>query len=239
MRWSSSVVDVAMLRNVGADRIRRLYEQGKSAKEIGDAIGTSWRNVISYMERHGIPRRSRSEATYRKANPDGDPFRIKPNLSLEEERLKALALGLFWGEGSRRNAISVRLCNSDPRLLRSFVSFLRVICGVRPEKLRAHLILHEGANSKHVLEYWSRWLEIPLSQFSKVTRIPSRGQGTYKSRAIYGTAAVYVHNSKLRRIISDWLDEYAHVAQSAERDLGKIEVAGSIPAVGFVSHIRL
>ena len=159
------------------EQIRRLYGQGKSSKEVGDILGWSWRQVISCMQRHGIPRRSRSEATYLKANPAGDPFHIKARLSVDEERLKALGLGLFWGEGFRRNPISVRLYNSDSELLRVFVNFLRIICGVQPDKLRAHIILH-----------------------------------------------------------STWLNEYAHVAQSAEHDLGKIGVAGSIPAVGFDGH---
>ena len=220
------------------ERIRQLYSEGKSAKEIGDVAGCSWRRVISCMQRYGIPRRSRSEATYLKANPNGDPFKIKPRLSADEERLKALALGLFWGEGTRRNLISIRLYNSDPSLLRTFVTFLLVICGVRADKLRAHLILHEDENAKHALRLWSNSLNIPLNQFNKVTRIPARGHGTYKSKSRHGTAGVYVHNSKLRHIISGWLTEYAHVAQSVEHVHGKHGVAGSIPAVGFMEQAR-
>ena len=218
------------------DQVRQLYGQGKSAREVGEVLGLSWHQVIACMQRHGIPRRSRSEATYLKANPAGDPFQVKSKLSVEEERLKALALGLFWGEGFRRNPISIRLYNSDPQLLRTFVTFLRVICGVRPEKLRVHLILHEDVNVDRALKFWSKRLEIPLHQFNKTTRIPSRGRGTYTVRALHGTAGVYVHNSKLRRLMTKWLAEYAHVAQSVERNLGKVEVAGSIPAVGSNGH---
>ena len=193
-----------------------------------------WRTVISWMQRYGIPRRNRSEATYRKANPDGDPFQIASPLSLEEERLKALAVGLYWGEGTRRNTISVRLANSDPLLLRVFVRFLTTICGVQPAKLRVHLILHEDVNLKRALEFWSRQLAIPLSQFNKTTQIPSRGRGTYRTRSLYGTASVYVHNSKLRHLLAGWVEQYAHVAQSAEHVIGNDEVAGSIPAVGSI-----
>ncbi len=128
------------------------------------------------MERNGIARRSRSEATYRKANPTGDPFTIKSRLSLNEERLKALAL-------------------------------------------RVHLILHEGDNIKRAMDF--------------STCIPVRGRGTYRSRVLFGTAGVYVHNSKFRQLIGSWLEEYAHVAQLAEHVVGNDEVAGSIPAVGF------
>ena len=222
-----------------AKRIRDLYGQGKSAKEIGDLVGCSWHRVIAHMERNEIPRRNRSEATYLKANPKGNPFRIKSRLSERDKLLKALALGLFWGEGFRRNPISIRLYNSDPQLLRTFVTFLRIICGVRPDKFRAHLILHDGANAEYVLAFWSQQLGIPLSQFNQTTRIRPRGKGTYRTRVRYGTAGVYVHNSKLRAILSFWLEEAAHVAQSVERDLGKVEVAGSIPAVGSVEALSV
>ena len=216
------------------EQIRTLYSQGRSAAEIGERVGWPWRRVISCMQRYRIPRRNRSEATYRKANPAGDPFSIKSVLSREEDLLKALALGIFWGEGTRRNRISVRVANSDPRLLRVFVRFLRVICGVRPDKLRAHLILHQDLDPAEALAFWSRWLDIPLNRFSKTTRVPSRGRGSYKAKVLHGTASVYVHNSKLRGIVSAWLDECAHVAQSVEHVIGNDEVAGSIPAVGSV-----
>ena len=224
------------MRTEVANQIHRLYGQGRSAKEVGDLLGLSWRQVIACMQRHHIPRRSRSEATYLKANPAGDPFQIKSKLSVEEERLKALAVGLFWGEGTRRNRISVRISNSDPRLLRIFVAFLRNICGVHSSKLRVHLVLHDDVNPEEALAYWSCWLEIPRDQFNRPTSIHARGRGSYTVKARYGTAGVYVHNSKLRRVMEAWLNEYAHVAQSAERELGKFEVAGSIPAVGSNGH---
>lgn len=214
------------------EQIRQLYSQGRSTKEIGDLIGWPWRRVVSCMQRHGIPRRTRSEATYLKANPLGDPFRIKQKLSLEEERLKALAIGLYWGEGTRRNRLAVRVCNTDPELLKIFAKFLREICGVRPEKIRAYVIVHADVKPEEAIRYWSRELRMSVSQFSKPIIIPSRGSGTYQTRARWGTATIYVSNMRLRRLLQDWLTEYAHVAQSAEHLIGNEEVAGSIPAVG-------
>ncbi len=217
------------------DRIQRLYSKGRSAKEIGETLGCSWRHVISCMQKNGISRRSRSEATYRKANPHGDPFQIKHRLSLVEERLKSLALGLYWGEGTRRNPFAVRISNTDPALLRVFIDFLRTICRVQPEKIRIELILHADVNPQEAISYWSCELGIPPSQFRRPTSLPSRGNGTYKRRVKWGTATVHVGNTHLRQILQDWLAPYtgasAHGAQSAERDLGKIEVAPMLAGV--------
>ncbi len=222
------------------NRIRELYGEGKSAKEVGEVISWPWRRVIACMVRHGIARRTRSEASYRKANPAGDPFHIKPELSAEEEQLRALAVGLYWGEGTRRNRLGVRLANSDAELLRAFVLFLRLVCRVRPDKIRAHVIVHSDVDPKDAVRYWGRELNLPLGQFSRTTVLPSRGRGTYKHRSRWGTATVCISNMRLREVFERWLrmyaERYAHVAQLAEHVIGNDEVAGSIPAVGFVDH---
>lgn len=218
-------------------RIKSLYDKGKSTAEIGKYLGISWRKVITIMNKHGIKRRCRSEAIYCKHNPNGDPFKIKTKLTLDQERLKALALGLYWGEGSKYNSISIRLANSDPSLLRLFVKFLRDICGVKFEKIRLWLTIHPDISSGMAEQYWSKQLNIPLSHFSKTVIIKQRGNGTYKKKSLYGTATVCVHNMKLRQILQKWLDDYAHVAQLVEHMHGKPEVTGSIPVVG--SDIRL
>ena len=213
-------------------KIKSLYKKGKSAAEIGKDLGISWRRVIYLMEKYGIKRRSPSEAIYCKHNPNGDPFKIKKQLSLEQERLKALALGLYWGEGSKYNPISIRLANSDPVLLKMFIKFLKDICGVNLQKIRLWVTIHDDTSIEKAEQFWSGQLNIPYSQFSKTIIIAHRGNGTYKNKSLYGTATVCVHNMKLRQIIQEWLENYAHVAQSVEHMHGKPGVTGSIPVVG-------
>lgn len=215
------------------NRIKQLYSEGRSAAEIGGDLGVSWRKVIYIMDKYGIKRRSRSEAIYCKHNPDGDPFKIKQKLSVEQKCLKALALGLYWGEGSKYNPISIRLVNSDPSLLRTFIRFLKEICGVNSVKIKVWLTVHSDVVIKEAERYWSEQLDIPLTQFSKTVVINHRGKGSYKNKIFYGTATVCVHNMKLRQIIQKWLEEYAHVAQLVEHMHGKPGVTGSIPVVGF------
>lgn len=193
-------------------KIRNLYRKGKSTAEIGKELGISWRKVIYLMDKHGIKRRSRSEAIYCKHNPNGDPFKIKKQLTPEQERLKALALGLYWGEGAKYNPISIRITNSNPFLLKTFIKFLREICGVNPQKIKLWLTVHSDTPIEMVEQYWSQQLNISLSQFSKTVVINHRGSGTYRNKSPYGTATVCVHNMKLRQILQEWLDDYAHAA---------------------------
>ena len=216
-------------------KIKSLYKKGKSAAEIGKDLGISWRKVIYLMDKNGIKRRSRSEAIYCKHNPNGDPFKIKKQLSPEEERLKALALGMYWGEGSKYNSISIRLTNSDPSLLKIFIKFLKSICGVNPQKIKLWLNIHDETSAKKAQDYWSYQLDIPFSQFNKTLIINHHGNGINKNKYIYGTATLCVNNMKLKQIIQEWLKDYAHVAQSVEHMHGKPEVIGSIPIVGSAS----
>lgn len=218
------------------NRIKQLYGEGKSAAEIGENLDMSWRKVIYLMDKHGIKRRSRSEAIYCKHNPKGDPFKIKQNLSPEQERLKAISLGLYWGEGSKYNPISIRIVNSDPALLKTFIRFLREVCGVNPEKIKVWVTVHSDVSIKKTQYYWSKQLAIPLAQFSRTVVINHRGEGIYRKKSSYGTATICVYNMKLRQIIQEWLEEYAHVAQLVEHKHGKPGVTGSIPVVGFAKR---
>lgn len=213
--------------------IKRLYQKGKSAAEVGKDLGVSWRKVIYLMDKYGVKRRSRSEAIYCKHNPDGDPFKIIKQLTPQQGLLKALALGLYWSEGSKYNPISIRLTNSDPSLLKIFIKFLRDICGVNHQKIKLWLTVHPDTLIQKAQDYWSYQLNIPSSQFSKTVIINHHGNGTFKNKSLYGAATVCVHNMKLRQIIQEWLNDYAHVAQSVEHMHGKPEVTGSIPVVGF------
>lgn len=220
------------------EQIERLYKKGNSAAQIGNELGISWRKVIYLMEKHNIRRRSRSEAAYRKLNPKGDPFKLKRNLSNDEEQLKTLALGLYLGEGTKSNLISVRLSNSDPNLINIFLNFLKNICGVKTQKIKLWLTLHSDISATETKLYWSQCLNIPLSQFSQSEVVDHRGNGSYKKKSLYGTATICVHNMKLRKILQEWVNKtvntHAHVAQSAEHRHGKSGVIGSIPIVGSI-----
>jgi hypothetical protein len=187
--------------------IEKLYREGSSAAEIGNDLGISWRKVIYLMEKHNIKRRSRSEATYRKLNPEGNPFKIKRILSKDEEQLKTLALGLYLAEGTKSNSISVRLSNSDPNLIKIFLNFLKNICGVKLQKIKLWLTLHSDISATEAKLYWSQCLNIPLSRFSESVIMDHRGNGLFRKKSLYGTVTVCVHNIKLRRLLQNWINE--------------------------------
>lgn len=99
--------------------LEKLYiRDGASMQEIATMLDCSLHKVAYHMDKHGIKRRSISEAIYKKCNPNGDPFKVRAIASRADAELLGLGLGLYWGEGTKSDKHSVRLGNTDPALLR-------------------------------------------------------------------------------------------------------------------------
>lgn len=196
--------------------IIKRYNAGKSIKDIAEKSGLSTRKVRNILITNGVKRRSHSEANYLKANPKGDPFKLLKRLTPEEEHLKALALGLYLTEGHLKHVHSIRFSNSNPGIVKIFVKFLKIICGVPSNKIKASLIVYPDVEIEKAKQYWARFLDLPVQQFSKTTVLAERTNGGAKKHSEIGTATIYVHNSKLLHIIKDWVKEYSYVAQIVE-----------------------
>lgn len=177
----------------------------KSMQEIALLLGCSQHKVVYYMDKHGIKRRSRSEAIYQKHNPGGDPFKVKSVVSMADAKLLGVGLGLYWGEGTKANKYSVRLGNTDPELIKTFMTFLTELFGVRMEDMRFGLQIFTDIDPEDALEYWVGKLGVKPSQFYKITGTISGSIGTYRKKSAYGVVTLYYNNKKLRDILVDML----------------------------------
>lgn len=192
------------------------YASGSSLNDIAENTGYSTRKVRSILVRNGVKMRTASEALYIKANPLGDPFEILKKLTPEEEHLKAMALALYLTQGNLKNQHSIRFSNSNPGIVKIFVKFMKIVCGVPSDKIKASLIIYPDVDENNIKTYWANFLDLPISQFSKTTILENRSAGSAKKHSDVGTATIYVHNSKLLGIIKDWVKEYSYVAQIVE-----------------------
>lgn len=181
------------------DDLRSLYlEQKKSVAEIARIVMCSEHKINYWLDKHRISKRSISEAIYSKRNPDGDPFLFHGPRNKREAFLYGLGVGLYWGEGNKRNKLSVRLGNTDPRLIKKFIQFLTEVYLIKTSKLRFWLQIFGDMSEKQALCFWINELNVKRSQFSKTTVTPSGGVGTYREKSKYGVLSVYFHNKKLR-----------------------------------------
>ena len=208
------------------------YRTGNSISEVAVLFGLSTRKVREVLSGNSVSIRNHKEASYIKYNRSGDPFDVLTKLTPEEEHLKAMALGLYLTEGNTKNKNSVRFSNSEPALVKIFVKFLKVVCGVDNDKIKLSLIVYPDVGRRKAKGYWAKFLGLPIAQFTKTTVLKSRSGASIKKHSEFGTITVYVHNTKLLGIIKDWAREYAHVAQLVEHIHGKDEVIGSKPIMG-------
>lgn len=126
------------------------------------------------------------------------PSESKKIKTIEDAKLMGLGMGIFWGEGNKADKYALRLGNSNPGIIKSWIVFLTDICGVDKSKLKFSLQIFSDMKPEEALDFWIKKLNVESSQFYKITVTISGSLGTYRSKSRYGVLQVYFHNKKLR-----------------------------------------
>jgi hypothetical protein len=193
--------------NISEDDLRRLYcLERKSVAQISHIFKCSQNKINYWLAKFKIPKRSISEAIYHLKNPQGDPFIFIEPKTLKSGILFGMGLALYWGEGAKRGTGAVRLSNADPKLIYTFIQFLKVIFQVDKNKLRFGLQIFKDISPSEALSHWTRELKVKPEQFYKPTYLKVRGMGTYNYKSKHGTAILYFNNIKLKRIICKMIE---------------------------------
>ena len=156
----------AKTTKIDASVVQALYEHEQLGfREVAIRLGVSPWQVYRFMKQHNIPRRRGSEQNYAtyKTKPQ---FVLKTPLTAQEEQLKIAGAMLYWAEGAKTGK-TVDLANSDPELIRLFVTFLRTVCGVADSRLRALVYTHSDQDVEQQQAFWSTITGIPRGQFIK------------------------------------------------------------------------
>ena len=210
--------------------LRELYlEKNLSMLQISRNLGCSQRKVAYWMTAYKIKRRTISQAVYLKYNPKGDPFSFRAPKTADENLLYGLGLGLYWGEGSKSNLNAVRLGNTDPGIIKVFMTFLTNLYGVDESRFRFGLQIFSDTSPVIALNYWSKVLGVNKSHFYKPVVTKSGSIGTYRHKNMNGVVTIYFGNTKLRDIL---VGQVAEIAQLVEHVNGNDEVTGSTPVLG-------
>lgn len=119
---------------------------------------------------------------------------------------------LFWAEGSRgRNAVV--FTNSDPQMVRFFVSFLRRCYDVRDHRIAVtcNLFADHEARQREIEQFWLDTLSLPRSSLRKSTvNIFSKHSKKRRTNKLpYGTCRVVVNDTALVQSIYGAIQEYA------------------------------
>lgn len=181
----------------------------QSMMQISRRLGCSHHKVAYWINEYEIPRRSRSEGVYLRHNPNGDPFKLVKPKTANDHFLYGLGLGLYWGEGTKASKNAVRLGNSDPRIIKTFMKFLIQLYSVDKSALRFGLQIFSDVNPREALTYWLAELDVGQSQFYKPLVTRSGKVGNYRVKNRYGVVTIYFGNTKLR---NELVNQIADVA---------------------------
>ena len=112
------------------------------------------------------------------------------HLKINKNWSRILVSILYWCEGSKYPASNcIAFTNSDPTMMKTFLSLLRKAFHIDEAKLRIRLQLHSTHKITQENTFWSKLLDIPIGQFGKPTityptnkmkRVSYRGTCTIK-----------------------------------------------------------
>jgi len=134
---------------------------------------------------------------------------------LTKRDLFILGLGLYWGEGYKNGSEETAFTNSDPYMVRLFISWMGRIYMID----KSQLIFRISINQIHkkridaISQYWTRFLGVSKDQFTKPSFIKSPVKKLYKNNdQYYGILRVKVRNGvNLRRRILGSIDKLRNI----------------------------
>lgn len=192
------------------ERAIHLRQKGYGVKEIAAlltiAVGTSslWlRNVTPSFEGkkrlkekrllgyHKIALGWQQKRTQKESQYQEEADRFIRKVPVDSQYFALLISLLFWCEGGKQETAMVRLVNSDPKLIASFLFLMRRGFPLEEKKFRVRLFFHEYHNEKKQKLFWARITGISLKQFRKTYIKPHTGK---RERIGYPGCAVIVYH---------------------------------------------
>jgi len=174
--------------------------------EMAQELRTTHAIVLYWLKKHGIPRRSWSERTYCKLNPDGDPFAIPSRLSARQRELLNAGILLYWAEG-KKNGGTIQIANLDARMLQLFVTFLREVCCVNERRLFLYVRVHRQYSLRAARRYWIRALGLRPANVLVYPHTDTRSDAS-KQWSRHGIATLNFNNTKLKMWLKQAIETY-------------------------------
>ena len=118
---------------------------------------------------------------------------------------------LFWAEGAReRNAI--KFTNSDPAMVRFFLSFLRRCLAVPDDRVTVtcNLFADHVERQRDIEDFWLAELGLTRANLRKstVNRYSKYSQKKRRNKLPYGTCRLAVYDTRLAQHLYGAIQEY-------------------------------
>ena len=166
-----------------------LHDMPLSEKRIRELRSDSPQRIERYRNAMKAKRDAKNRVAYQN---------IARRIGVISDREFLIAgLFLYWAEGSKTKIFSIGLTNTNPSMLILFIRWLKFF-NVPKSKLKVHLHLYSDMNTRKQINFWSKTLGIPTTQFRKPyikkTKLSSL---TYTNGFGQGTCSVILDNGSI------------------------------------------
>lgn len=198
---------------------KKLREKGYSLKEISEKLFISkstasvWlrdiklsKDALIKLKKRNLLGRIKSSNTKRIKRQRIDDslkkeaFQFLKATNINKNHLKLFCALLFECEGSKDLRGGIYFSNSDPMMIKTFLTLLRSSFKIEEEKFRISLHLHNYHSILNQINFWSKVTDIPKSQFTKPYQKPNTGKRIKDN--YQGCVSIRYYDSKLARKLS-------------------------------------
>lgn len=176
------------------NHIRKLRETGHTLYEIKSITnhksnGTVWKYIkeVSILPKYQEAWKLKRGGSKARANRDWQEAKLKASSIIYKfgfkEKMLVVAC-LYWGEGNKRE---LNLINSDPVMIRVFISCLKDL-GIKDDELKISLRLFEDIDKRKAISFWVNILKLRPNFISKIDVIKGKKIGKLE----YGMCRVRV-----------------------------------------------
>ena len=123
--------------------------------------------------------------------------------ALKNNRVFIAGVSIYWSEGDRASKNGFRICNSDPRMIKLFVTFLVDVCDLDIKRLKIWLLLYPDLDEKACKDFWKKSTGLHDANFTKSIIIAGRHK---TNRLSYGVANISYSSRYLKEKMLVWID---------------------------------
>lgn len=166
-----------------------LYDMPLSEEKIRELRDFNPQRIERYRNTMRIKRDEKNKIVYQNI--------AKKIGKISDREFLISGLFLYWAEGSKTKKFSIGLTNTNPAMLVLFIKWLQFF-DVPKSKLKIHLHLYSDMNIKKQINFWSKTLNIPISQFRKpYIKKTTLSSITYTNGFGQGTCSVILENGEI------------------------------------------
>lgn len=127
---------------------------------------------------------------------------FKTNLQID----KALLAMLYWSEGAKGHHEVVNFANTDPGLIKLFITLFRRCYPISEDKFRLRIHLHKYHDETDAKKFWSTLTNIPLEKIGKIYWKKEPNSGRRYRQNYQGICFLRYNDVRLQRELT----AYAH-----------------------------